>query len=235
VTQPLTPLERRVYHYLLDFLSENTYQPSIREIGRKFRIKSTKTVSDLLQSLAAKGYIERDPSRSRGVRLVGHKGTAGTQPVPYYGQIHAGAPAPLPEDCLGHITMDRRFVPSEQTFFFKVQGESMIGRGINPGDFVMVDPAQSPADGTVVAARLGHEATVKTLTHRDGETVLVPANPKEEEIVVRESDDFAVLGVVAGIFRPLFDGGVPAPTSDVADAVAAEAHAAADRSESGSR
>jgi SOS-response transcriptional repressor LexA len=111
----------------------------------------------------------------------------------------------------------------------------MIGRGINPGDFVMVDPAQSPADGTVVAARLGHEATVKTLTHRDGETVLVPANPKEEEIVVREGDDFAVLGVVAGIFRPLFDGGVPAPTSDVADAVAAEAHAAADRSESGSR
>ena len=75
MTQPLTPTERRVYHYLIDFLAENTYQPSVREIGKKFRIKSTKTVSDLLHSLAVKGYIERDPSRSRGVRLLGFAGT----------------------------------------------------------------------------------------------------------------------------------------------------------------
>ena len=226
MTQPLTPIERRVYHYLLDFLSENTYQPSIREIGRRFRIKSTKTVSDLLQSLAAKGYIERDPSRSRGVRLVGYKALAGTQPVPYYGKIHAGEPALLPEHRVGHITMDRRFVPSDQTFFVKVAGDSMIGRGINDGDFVMVDPAKQPDEGTVVAARLGEDATVKTLTHRDGAVVLVPANPHEREIVVQDDDDFAVLGVVAGIFRPLFDGGVQPPTTEQAEAVTAEALAA---------
>jgi len=64
----LSTIERRVYHYLLDFLSEHTYQPSIREIGKRFRIKSTKTVSDILQSLADKGFIQRDPARSRGVR-----------------------------------------------------------------------------------------------------------------------------------------------------------------------
>ena len=226
MTAPLTPIERRVYHFLLDFLSENTYQPSIREIGRRFRIKSTKTVSDLLQSLAAKGYIERDPSRSRGVRLVGYKALAGTQPVPYYGRVHAGEPALLPEHRVGHITMDRRFVPSEQTFFLKIQGDSMIGRGINDGDFVMVDPSQDPADGAVIAARLGEDATVKTLTHRDGTIVLVPANPTEREIVVGDRQDFAVLGVVSGIFRPMFDGHVPTPTSETVDAVAAEVAAA---------
>ena len=226
MTEPLTPVERRVYHFLLDFLSENTYQPSIREIGRRFRIKSTKTVSDLLHSLAAKGYIERDPSRSRGVRLVGFKALAGTQPVPYYGKIHAGEPALLPEHRVGHITMDRRFVPSEQTFFLKIQGDSMIGRGINDGDFVMIDPAQDAGDGAVIAARLGEEATVKTLTHRGDATVLVPANPNEREIVVGADDDFSVLGVVSGIFRPLFDGHVPMPTSETAEAVAAEVAAA---------
>ncbi len=229
MTQPLTPTERRVYHFLLDFLSENTYQPSIREIGRRFRIKSTKTVSDLLQSLAAKGYIERDPSRSRGVRLVGYKALAGTQPVPYYGKIHAGEPSFLPEHRLGHITMDRRFVPSDQTYFFKVQGDSMIGRGINDGDFVMVDPSREAEHGSVIAARLGDEATVKTLTHRNGETVLAPANPNECEIIVRAGDDFAVLGVVSGIFRPLFDGHVPSPTAEVADAAEVAAVGAGQR------
>jgi repressor LexA len=226
VTQPLTPIERRVYHFLLDFLSENTYQPSIREIGRRFRIKSTKTVSDLLQSLAAKGYIERDPSRSRGVRLVGYKGLGGTLPIPFYGRIHAGEPALLPEHREGHITMDRRFVPSDETFFLKISGESMVGRGINDGDYVMVDPVAKPAEGAVIAARLGEEATIKTLTRRDGATVLVPANPREREIVVGQSDDFAVLGVVSGIFRPLHEGQLPLPTEETAEAVAAEVAAA---------
>ena len=205
MAEPLTPIERKVYNYLLDFLAENTYQPSIREIGKKFRIKSTKTVSDLLQSLSAKGYIERDPSRSRGVRILGYQGVSRIQPVPYYGKIHAGEPALLPEAREGFVTFDRRFVPGEDAFLLRVKGDSMTGRGILDGDYVMVSPSAPPGEGDVIAARLGEEATVKTLTYRDGTTVLQPANPAEREIVVRQGDDFAVLGVVCGIFRPFFD------------------------------
>jgi len=57
MAEPLTKLESSVYHYLLDFTAERTYQPSIRDIGKQFKIKSTKTVSDLLQSLAKKGWV----------------------------------------------------------------------------------------------------------------------------------------------------------------------------------
>jgi repressor LexA len=205
--EPLTPLERRIYHYLIDFLTENTYQPSIREIGTKFRVKSTKTVSDLLQSLAEKGYIERDPSRSRGVRLLGYAGVNRTLPIPFYGRIHAGEPALVPEHRDGYLTMDRRFVPNEQAFFLKVKGDSMIGRGIHDGDFVMIDPADAKdvAGGSIIAARLGEEATIKTFTHRNEAIVLEPANPDEREIVVKADDDFAVLGVVCGVFRPMCD------------------------------
>ena len=205
MTEPLSPTERRVYQYLIDFLAENTYQPSIREIGKRFRIKSTKTVSDLLQSLAEKGYIERDPSRSRGVRILGFQGSGGVQPVPYYGKIHAGEPACLPEHRVGFLTMDRRFVPSEQAFFLRVKGESMIGKGIQDGDYVMVNPTAQAGEGDVVAARLGEDATIKTLTHRSGAVVLKPENPGEREIEVKPGDDFAVLGVVSGVFRPFFD------------------------------
>jgi repressor LexA len=203
--EALTPIERRIYQYLLDFLTENTYQPSIREIGRKFRIKSTKTVSDLLQSLAEKGYIERDPSRSRGVRLLGYSGVMRTVPVPYYGKIHAGQPALLPEHRQGYLTMDRKFVPHEESFFLKVKGDSMVGRGINEGDFVMVDPVPEAKNGSIVAARLGEDATIKTLTRQGDRIVLQPANPDDREITVKPGDDFAVLGVVCGVFRPLCD------------------------------
>jgi repressor LexA len=205
MTEPLTPLERRVYHYLIDFLAENTYQPSIREIAKKFRIKSTKTVSDLLASLSQKGFIERDQSRSRGVRIVGFSGTANTQPVPYYGRVHAGEPALIPEHRESFITMDRRFLPSDDVFFLRIKGESMIGRGIFEGDYVMVSPSTRAKDGDIVAARLGEEATVKTLTHRGATIVLEPANDAERAIEVGPRDDFAVLGVVCGVFRPFME------------------------------
>ena len=129
----------------------------------------------------------------------------GTQPVPYYGRIHAGEPSVLPEHRVGYINMDRRFVPSPEAYFLKVKGDSMVGRGINEGDFVMVNPQTNANDGDVIAARIGDEATVKTLRNRDGGIVLEPANPSEREIAISPTDDFAVLGVVSGIFRPFFD------------------------------
>jgi len=205
--EPLTPIEQRVYHYLLDFLCDNTYQPSVREIGKQFQIKSTKTVSELLQSLADKGYIERDPSRSRGVKLLGHEANRRTQPVPYYGKIAAGEPALLPENRKGFITMDRRFLPGPEVFFLRVAGDSMVGRGILDGDYVLV-AVQEAKDGDIVAARIGPDATIKTLRRRDGKIVLEPANPNEKEIPITKGTDFAVLGVACGIFRPFNESDV---------------------------
>ena len=205
MSEQLTKLESSVYHYLLDFTAENTYQPSIRDIWKQFKIKSTKTVSDLLQSLARKGYIERDPARSRGVNLLGFGAAMRTQPVPFYGKIHAGEPALIPEHRQGFITLDRRFVPSEDVFFLKVKGDSMVGRCITEGDFVLVNPRQDPKDNDIVAARLGEDATVKTYKKRNGGIVLEAANPAERDITVQPGMDFGVLGVICGVFRPGFD------------------------------
>ena len=221
MTEPLTPLERRVYHYLIDFLAENTYQPSIREIAKKFRIKSTKTVSDLLAALSQKGFIERDQSRSRGVRIVGYAGLAGqagTQPVPYYGRVHAGEPALIPDHRVGYLTMDRRFLPTDDVFFLRIKGESMVGRGIFENDYVLVSPSTRAKDGDIVAARLGEEATIKTLTHKGGTVVLEPANDAERAIEVGPRDDFAVLGVVCGVFRPFMEQAIQPTLPVPADA-----------------
>ena len=205
MAEHLTTLESSVYHYLLDFTAQHTYQPSIRDIGKQFKIKSTKTVSDLLQSLARKGYIERDPARSRGVNLLGFGGAMRTQPVPFYGKIHAGEPAILPEHREDFITIDRRFTPSEDVYFLKVKGDSMVGRCISDGDYVMINPSAPPKEQDIIAARIGEEATVKVYTRRGGSVVLEPANPAEREITITPGMDFSVLGVVCGVFRPGFD------------------------------
>lgn len=203
MAEPLTPVERKVYHYLLDFLAENTYQPSIREIGRKFRIKSTKTVSDLLQSLCAKGYIERDPSRSRGVRLVGYGGPTRVQPLPFYDRVNADGPVVGPELQPGRIGFDRRFVPGDDAFVLRMRGDAMRGHGILDGDFVVVSPSTASHGGDVVAVRLGDQVALRSADGIDAANAALSAADAIEAVAVEPA--VAVIGVVTGVFRSTFD------------------------------
>jgi repressor LexA len=205
MSEPLTSLETSVYQYLLDFTAENTYQPSIRDIGARFKIKSTKTVSDLLQSLTRKGYIERDPARSRGVRLLGFAGAINTQPVPYYGKINSLEPSLAPENREGFITVDRRFLPSNDTFMIRAQGDSMAGRGINDGDYLLINPSAKAAERDMVAVRIAGEVTIRTYSRKNGTVVLQPANISGKDTVLDAGADFQVVGIVCGVFRPFCD------------------------------
>ncbi|MBI3790941.1 MAG: repressor LexA [Gemmatimonadetes bacterium] len=205
MSEQLTVMERKVYHYLIDFLAENTYQPSVRDIGRRFRIKSTKTVSDLLQSLAAKGYIERDASRSRGVRLLGVQSVGGTQPIPVFAEDSALDPqwhGGEPDDWL---TLDRRFVPSDDVVFLRTNQDRFATRGVLEGDYVMVSPSARAGDGDLIAARVGQRIVTRTLTHRGAAIVLEGDGGTEEDLTVGPTEDFQVLGVVVGVWRPTHD------------------------------
>ncbi len=115
----------------------------------------------------------------------------------------------IPENRESYITLDRRYVPGEDCFFLRVAGDSMIGRGIHDRDFVLINPSARANDGDIIAARIGIEATVKTLQHRGATIVLEPANPDDREIVITPQDDFAVIGTVAAVFRPLVEPSDP--------------------------
>lgn len=201
--EPLSKIEKRILNYLVDYLRQHTYQPSIREIGKRFGIKSTKTVSEHLQALADKGYIERDASRSRGVKILGMNLSPELVSIPCYGKIAAGRPALLRENVREEFDVDRKLAGSADSFFLEVQGDSMQGMGIYPGDLVLVEPTGEAEirNGEVVAARVDGDATVKRYFANGGKVVLEPANTSYAPILVHEHNDFTVLGRVTGLFR----------------------------------
>ncbi len=201
--EPLTKIERRIYNYLVDYLKENTYQPSIREIGKRFGIKSTKTVSEHLQALADKGHIERDASRSRGVRIVGMNLFPAVLTAPLYGKIAAGTPALLRDNVRDTYELDRKLVTSADGFLLEVKGDSMVDAGIDDGDLVIVEPVPDDdvRNGEIVAARIDGESAIKRFFAKDGKVILEPANGNYPPILVHEHEDFTVLGRVTGLFR----------------------------------
>lgn len=153
MSKPLTSLERRILDYIVEYLRRNTYQPSIREIGSRFGIKSTKTVSEYLQSLADKGWIERDSSRSRGVRVIGLDMHPSAITVP---QLENGS-----ED--SSFEMDRSFTGGAGTFMLSVSADPVAPEGIREGDLVLVEPvpASEIEDGDLVVFRGIGGATVR--------------------------------------------------------------------------
>jgi repressor LexA len=201
--ETLTKIEKRILEYLIEYLKRHTYQPSIREIGKRFGIKSTKTVSEHLQALADKGYIERDASRSRGVRILDLNLQPATVAVPFYGKIAAGRPALIREHIDRQFAIDSELLGSPDSFFLQAKGDSMQGLGLLDGDLVLVEPTETGdlRNGDIVAARIDGEATIKRYFARDGQVVLEAANTDFAPILVQEHDDFAVLGRVAGLFR----------------------------------
>lgn len=193
---PLTPVERQLWHFLVDFLAEHTYQPSVREIARHFRIPSTKTVTDLIGALERKGYVRREKGRRRGVVIEGLTGAAGTQPVPIVGLDHDGRIATE-----AHVTLDRSILPADDVFLVRATMEDAPALAIRMGDLVLVHPGGRAEEGVAVVARVGRAIVVRELERRGAMLSLRAPAAGRDAIEVGPGDDFEILGPVAGVLR----------------------------------
>lgn len=194
---PLTRIEEELYRFLIDFLAEHTYQPSVREIGRALKIPSTKSVADLLTSLAQKGYVNKEHGRSRGVSLVGYAGSLGTVPVPVM-SLRAETGALEADD---HMTLDRRLVIASDAFLVRALPQGAPLHGILANDLVLVHPSARAHDGDLIVVRVGNTIVVRAMSRR-GSTIRLAGDGEGTEVELAATDDFGVLGVVAGIIRP---------------------------------
>lgn len=204
--EPLTNLERKILDYIVDYLRRHTYQPSIREIGRRFDIKSTKTVSEYLQALAEKGWIERDSSRSRGVRLLGLELQPDTVSVPVYATLDASIVARGAHSDGSALVLDRKLAGGAGAYFVIAPDVNGIPAGVHAGDLLLVEPVAEAEveDGDVTVVRLGGDILVRTY-RREGDEVVLEAGEGAGVDRVRDRARFAVLGRVLGVYRRLRD------------------------------
>jgi len=199
----LTEIETKILDYMVSYLRSNTYQPSIREIGEQFGIKSTKTVSEHLQALADKGFLERDPSRSRGVKILGVDLNAQAVTVPCFSK--------LPEDRAGSrgsraemfLTLDRRLAGERGAYFVQARAEDLASLGCVEGDYVLLEPAVAGelSDGTIIAAKIeGNSGYYRFI--RNGKSVqLHPLGGKTDPTEVEDPGSIPLLGRVTGMYR----------------------------------
>ena len=209
ITPALSDIERQILDYMVVYLRTNTYQPSIREIGVEFGIKSTKTVSEHLQALANKGFLERDPSRSRGVRLLGVDLNAETFSVRCFDRVPVSAADRLVEDPEVALTLDRRLAKTKESFLVRAQGDELAALGVEDGDMVMVEPcgiSQVP-DGGTVALKNGQAVGFFRLVRANGKAEFYSSRVGRDSAPLADSE-VDIVGRVTALIRRL-DGAPP--------------------------
>ncbi|MBX3111971.1 MAG: transcriptional repressor LexA [Fimbriimonadaceae bacterium] len=203
----LTPRQEAILRFVAEYLQDNGYPPSIREIGQKFKIGSLRGVTVHLDALEKKGYIDR-ANTPRSIRIKHPDFQASTPNVvmlPLLGQIAAGSPILAQEYVEDMVPVPTGMVKNNSdAYLLRVRGDSMSGEGINSQDLVVVKPQQAANQGDLVAVLIGEEATVKRIHFNGGQVRLMPSNPAYEPIVI-DREDARILGRVVGLMRD-YDG-----------------------------
>ena len=113
------------------------------------------------------------------------------------GSVVAGFPSPAEQYLEQPLDLNELLVKRPAaTFFVRVQGDSMIGVGINDGDLLVVDRSLRPDSGDVIIASVDGDFTVKTY-RRDKDAVrLEPANPNYPVIRLAPGQELDYFGKV---------------------------------------
>jgi repressor LexA len=225
----LTDRQLEVLRFIGRQIEEQGYPPTIREIGEALDIRSTNGVNDHLKALERKGFLTRDPVKSRAliptsaarevltgrggaqvISLAARSAARGAPSrlveVPIVGRVAAGQPILAEERIEDTVQVDSFFLGAgRKVYGLRVQGDSMIGDGILPGDYIFVRKQLNADDGDIVVAMIDDEATVKRVYFEGDRVRFQPSNPRMAPIYVREEDfrSTMILGIVVGIYRRL--------------------------------
>jgi len=208
--------QRRILNVVGEYIDENGYPPSMREICSAAGISSTSVVSYNLDRLEEAGYIVRDREVSRGLRLAesaqGEEAPAGFLSLPLLGRIVAGEPVPVPSSDFAlmgdeSIEVSRELLGDpEGLYALEVEGDSMVDALVNDGDIVVMRHQERVENGEMAAVWLqgDGEVTLKRFYQEQGGRVrLQPANPTMGPIYVDDPSRVVVQGKVVMVIRRL--------------------------------
>jgi len=200
----LTKAQRRVLEFIQSEVRAGNLVPTHQEIAEQFGFQSKRAAACHLAALKKKGVLASEPGKARSLRVTSPL-TKLRNPIvdiPLFGSIPAGLPQDRDQDAEGCVSVDVEslgYKPTRNAFALRVTGDSMIGRHILAGDFVVLEHGPEPRNGQVVAALIDGASTLKTFVLKSGKPYLKAENPKYPNLI--PAHELMIQGVFKALIR----------------------------------
>ena len=207
----LTKKQKELFIYLNDYISRNDISPSFEEMKNAVNLKSKSGIHRLITSLEQRGYIRRLKHKARAMEIIKNLTNKVSNlnndnnysiSIPLLGSISAGDPIEAIENPDEYISVPSNFVSTNNQYFgLKVNGLSMIEKGIFDGDIAIIKKTNSVINGKIAAVlTIENEITLKTINIKNNKIHLIPANRNYQEKIL-DVKDVQIQGTLSGIIR----------------------------------
>lgn len=198
----ITERQKEILNFISDYQAENSYPPTVREIGDHFGV-SIRAVQDHITALQKKGVITQTQKKSRSIKVLVDERQKDQgmfmEKVPLIGTIAAGKPLLCEENYEGYVTLTEPFIrPGKNYFALHVRGQSMINAGILEGDLAIIEQTSTATDGQIVVAVIDDAITLKRYFKEPSRIRLQPENPAFHPIYCQ---DVRIVGILTNLVR----------------------------------
>ena len=208
----LTKKQKELFVFLKNYISTNKICPSFEEMKNAVNLKSKSGIHRLITSLEQRGYITRLKHRARAMEITRNLKNSfnsaaknnenNSISIPLLGSIAAGNPIEAIEHPDEFISVPNNLIaPNNQYFGLKVNGLSMIEKGIFDGDIAIIKKTNSSLNGKIAAVLTNeNEITLKTINIKNDKIHLIPANKNYKEKIMN-LNEVQIQGTLSGIIR----------------------------------
>lgn len=202
----LTDKQKGILDFLQNFMNENGYPPTVKEIMVHFNFASPTAVTTHLTALEKKGYVKKTGKRARGsvpINTVEKKDNLIKIPL-LTNEVKAGLLMDVSDESYeDFFPLPESIAQNENNFLMKVKGDSMIDAHIKEGDMVLVNPSNiEPQNGDIVVAKIDdngdEEITIKRF-FKEKDCIKLVAENKEYPPIIQEK--VSIVGKVVGLIR----------------------------------
>ena len=201
----LTKQQNKLYNFLKDKIQKTNVSPSFEEMKNAMGLKSKSCIQRLIDGLVERGFIEKKDNKKRAINIVKKfifKKNNDLISIPLLGNIAAGNPIEAIENTNEKIQIPKNLVSvNKKNYVLKVDGDSMINKGIVDGDKAIIEYCDDAENGDIVVALINdNEVTLKKLKKDKDKIYLIPANDNYK-IQSFKSNEIRIQGKLKGIIR----------------------------------
>ncbi len=212
--QPLSDRQRQLLSFIESYMSEHNYPPSFDEMRSALGVSSLNAIAEMVTALERKGYIHRQPGRSRAIRIEKKLPTNEETPLPpRRTEVIPILGAGTAENPLAALLRPRGLLSVDADFFALdsnaawvaalVPDDAMAAEGIKQGDVAIIEPTNQPPHGSVVYGYAGDQSFLRRCIERNGMTEFIATQRGISPIRNDGRIPLTIVGIVRGILRRL--------------------------------